>query len=179
MVLIDSYTETADSYRILTAQFPLGSGALAYGQTFRPALNYTLTSCKFSIRRSATALTGNLKAYLYTHTGTFGAGGLPTGSPLATSNPLDLSTLTTSFVLYTFIFDDSYTLIANTAFISTTKRTVLSPLRRINHPFNPMYENIRHVILHMSLLPNRHILKLPNITFLTSLHHINGINDVM
>jgi len=115
MTEIDSYYTTVDSDRALTATFT-GSGARAYGQTFRPSDSYTLTSCKFNIRRGGATLTGNLKAYLYAHTGTFGSGGLPTGDILATSDSLDMSTLTTSYTLYTFTFDGTYVLVANTAY---------------------------------------------------------------
>jgi len=114
---IDSYYEaTPDSDRSLTANWPSGIGALVYGQTFRPSLNYTLTSCKFNIKRGSIALTGNLKAYLYAHTGTFGSGGIPTGSSLDTSNSLDMSTITTSYVLYTFTFSGGHSLVSNTSY---------------------------------------------------------------
>jgi len=116
MVEIDSYDDTIDSERMISAQWPSGTGSLAYGQTFRPASTYILTSCKFKIRRASQALTGNLKAYLYLHTGTFGSVGLPTGSVLETSDSLDLSTLTTTYTWYTFTFSAAYTLVANTAY---------------------------------------------------------------
>jgi len=114
---IDSfYVETVDSERPLTAIWT-GAGARSYGQTFKLSdVCYKLTSCKFRIKRGGTPLTGNLRAYLYAHTGTFGDGGIPTGDVLATSDELDMSTITTSYVLYTFTFDGTYTLVANTAY---------------------------------------------------------------
>jgi len=115
MVEIDSYYVTPVPHeRSMTANWT-GLGARSFGQTFRPSATYLLTSCKFSVRRSSGSLTGNLKAYLYEHTGTFGAG-TPTGDPLATSTSVDMSILTATHTLYTFTFDGTYTLVANTAY---------------------------------------------------------------
>ena len=48
--------------------------------------------------------TGNAYAKIYAHSGTFGTSSLPTGSPLATSDPFDVSTLTGGSVLRDLTF---------------------------------------------------------------------------
>ena len=70
-----------------------------------------LDSCKFYLKKSGSP-TGNATAKLFAMTGDFAAEtGKPTGSALATSTTvLDISTLTTSYQLITFEFDNTYTL---------------------------------------------------------------------
>lgn len=51
--------------------------------------------------------TGTMVAKLYAHSGTFGSGGVPTGSPLATSGTVDISTLTGDFASIEFTFTGS------------------------------------------------------------------------
>lgn len=79
-----------------------------------------LTSCKFYLTRQD-VLNDNCKAYLYAHTGTFGSNGTPTGSVLATSNPVDATTLTLTptYSLITFLFDGTYTLENGTKYFIT------------------------------------------------------------
>ena len=64
-----------------------------------------LDSCKFLINAELGNIpTGNVIVYLYAHTGTYGVNGKPTGSPLATSDPILASTLPTTQQLVTFTF---------------------------------------------------------------------------
>ena len=62
-----------------------------------------LDSCKFYLSKCGYP-TGNAYVEIYAHSGTFGISSLPTGSPLATSDVLDVSTLTTSQQLILFNF---------------------------------------------------------------------------
>ncbi len=48
--------------------------------------------------------TGNLTAKIYAHSGTYGTSSVPTGSALATSDPLDVTTLTGSYALNSLTF---------------------------------------------------------------------------
>ncbi len=63
----------------------------------------TLQTVKFYLKKSGSP-TGNATAKLYTHSGTFGSSGVPTGAALATSDNFDVATLTGSFQLITFTF---------------------------------------------------------------------------
>ncbi len=64
----------------------------------------TLSKCKFYIKRDGSP-TGNVRVHIYNHTGTFGSGGLPTGSSIATSDNLDITSLSpTTLTLETFTF---------------------------------------------------------------------------
>lgn len=72
------------------------------GQSFT-ATEGTLSSCKFYLSKTGSP-TGSAYAKLYAHTGTFGINGVPTGSPLATSDAFDVSTLTGYYALKTFTF---------------------------------------------------------------------------
>src|ERR1035437_6962430 len=90
--LIDSYIESnyAGSSRSLR------SGSTIYvGQSFANASLITLDSAIFYLYKSgAVGLpTGNMTAVLYAHTGTYGTSSKPTGSALATSDPIDASVL--------------------------------------------------------------------------------------
>lgn len=115
-VLIDSYFEAVStSDRSITAQWPGGSGALAFGESFRPTLPYVLTSCKFPLRKAG-APTGNVRAYIYAHSGTFGNGTI-IGDPLDTSDALDISTLTATSTLKTFTFSGGIALDPNSVYV--------------------------------------------------------------
>lgn len=115
-VEIDSYyAETVDSDRALTAAYPSGSGALAYGETFKPSVARALTSCKFRLKKLVSP-SGTLRAYLYAHSGDFGSG-IPTGDPLATSDPITIEDLTTTYTLKTFTFDGLTVLEADTPYV--------------------------------------------------------------
>lgn len=80
------------------------------GQSFTGDGN-TLNSCKFYLKKKGSP-TGNVTANIYAHSGTFGVNGVPTGSPLATSDNVDVSTISASNELVTFTFtgDNNITL---------------------------------------------------------------------
>ena len=73
------------------------------GQSFSCNGKYELDSCKFYIRKYGLPA-GNVYAQLYAHSGIYGSFSKPTGSPLAISGPLDISTLTETLTLKTFTF---------------------------------------------------------------------------
>lgn len=99
IVTVDSYSEAnRDSEWSI-----FGAASSAVSQSFT-ATGVTLDSAKFYLRKSVGSPTGNATAILYAHSGTFGTNSVPTGSALATSDPFDVSTLTSSFQLATFNF---------------------------------------------------------------------------
>jgi len=102
----DSYSESnySNICSIVYSAYP------ERGQSFE-GNGGTLNSVKFYIEKNGSP-TGNCYAKIYAHTGTFGTSSVPTGSVLATSDALDVSTLATSFALTTFTFsgDDKITL---------------------------------------------------------------------
>ena len=98
--IIDSYSETnQDSGAELhnAEWYPYG------GQTFTNIDASVLGSAKFFLKKYGSP-TGNITVEIYAHTGTYGTNGVPTGSPLATSDAIDISTLTTDYQLIQFIF---------------------------------------------------------------------------
>lgn len=93
----------------------------ATGQSFttpNDGVSYVLNSCKFYLKKVGSP-TGNATAYLRTHSGTYGTSSLPTGAVLATSDVLDVSTLTTSYALVEINFSgaNQYTMAPNTQYI--------------------------------------------------------------
>ncbi len=85
------------------------------GQSFTGNGDY-LTKATFYLEKFGSP-TGFARAYLYAHTGTFGTSSVPTGSVLATSDLLDVSTLTTSLVLKDFIFDGTVQMVNTTKYV--------------------------------------------------------------
>jgi len=85
-VIADSYVGTLASTNSIRA----GSNTYA-GQSFTGDGNY-LNSVTWYISKSGSP-TGTIYCEIYAHTGTYGSGGTPTGSPLSTAS-LDVSTLT-------------------------------------------------------------------------------------
>lgn len=85
------------------------------GISFTCSNNFTLNKCQFYIYRWNSP-TGTVVAQLYEATGNFGTNGTPTGSPLATSDELDVSTLTVFAALrdFTFSGDQAINLTADT-----------------------------------------------------------------
>ncbi len=106
-VLADSYPEGN-----FTASWPVyGPNYSQVGQSFTATAG-ALDSAVFYLRREAGSV-GNAYALLYAHSGTFGVDGLPSGAPLATSSPVDVTTLSDSVrQLVTFPFDNTLTLTA-------------------------------------------------------------------
>lgn len=107
--LVDSYSEAnKNNYECMFyAYSPSGH---AFGQSFT-GNGFALTSCKFYLNK-INSPNGSFVAKLYAHSGTFGVNSIPTGSPLATSNPVDSTAFVSnpSFGLVIFTFATPYTL---------------------------------------------------------------------
>jgi hypothetical protein len=105
--LVDSYSESnyiADTY----------SEAEHKGNSFYNTNQIDLSSCKFYIRKVGTP-TGNVTAKLYAHSGTYGSSSVVTGSVLATSDNVDVTTISSAaFGLVTFTFSTPYNMAATT-----------------------------------------------------------------
>ena len=114
--LLDSYSESnVDTNEKMSSYY-----TEYFGQSFTSSAGSSdiLDSCKFYIKKEDLP-TGNAYATIYAHSGTFGTDSIPTGSILATSDALDVSTLTTSYQLITFNFTgvNRILLTANTHYI--------------------------------------------------------------
>ena len=104
--LDDSYSETNQN-----GARELYSGLVTkVGQSFT-SQGGDIQSVKFYLKKIG-APTGNMVATLYAHTGTYGSTGKPTGSILATTRAVDVSTLTTSYQLLQLEFNSVYALTA-------------------------------------------------------------------
>ena len=115
--LVDSYSESN-----WNAIGTWGPGATTgSGESFT-AIGGTLDSAKFYLRAHGSP-TGMAYAKLYAHSGTYGVSSLPTGSPLAISQGVDVSTLSSSFALVVFQFDNSVTLTNGTAYCIVVEHT--------------------------------------------------------
>lgn len=116
--LIDSYSETnADSGFNLDSDYTDGSPA---GQSITNlATPMAITSSKFYFRKGAGSPTGNLVAKLYAHSGVFGTSSVPTGSALATSDPIAAAGISGSLSLVEFIFSgaNQYVMSASTHYV--------------------------------------------------------------
>lgn len=99
-----------------------GSNGTGAGQTFACNVNSTLDSCKFYIARAGSP-TGNVYAEIYAMTGTYGTNGKPTGSPLATSDNVDISTIPLTATLKTFTFSGAnrISLSASTYYVAVVR----------------------------------------------------------
>lgn len=113
--LIDSYSESNANSSVLLGNGGNNSGYFYLGQTFiNTSTNQMIIStCKFYLKKSNSP-TGYIVAKVWAHTGTFGIDGKPTGTPLATSDEIDASTISSSYQLVTFTF-------------SGINKTILSP----------------------------------------------------
>jgi hypothetical protein len=105
--IVDSYSESNQDFSLGVPEETAG----AIGQTFTGD-GGTLNSVKFYLQ-AAVGLTGNCYARIYAHTGTWGTSGVPTGTALASSGVVDVSTIPTSspsLVTFTFSGADKITL---------------------------------------------------------------------
>lgn len=109
-VLLDSYSEFCRNiwYEI----GGVGEDRVnAIGQSFL-GNGRKLYSCKFHLATIESPV-GSCVAKLYAHTGKFGIDGLPTGEPLAVSDPLEASTFSDAFRLETFKFTGENQVVLN------------------------------------------------------------------
>jgi len=89
--IIDSYAFSNFSANIYFYDTP----DIAIGQSFTASSNGTLKSIVLKLRKTGLP-TGNAVVRIYAHSGTFGTTSIPTGTALASSDNLDVSTLTTT-----------------------------------------------------------------------------------
>jgi hypothetical protein len=107
----DSYPDTNQD-----ATQALGNGTiLGVGQSITGD-GGVLSRVRLHLSKTGTP-TGNAVAKIYTHSGTFGTSSVPTGDPLATSENLDVSDLTTTLTLTDLEFKDEFTLVNTTKYV--------------------------------------------------------------
>lgn len=109
--ILDSYSEANQN----TLQDMYSSSYNALAQSFSSGAGGDLYSQKLYLKKTGSP-TGNAIAKLYAATGSHGTTAKPTGAALATSESLDVSTLTTSFALVEFRFINGYQLSAATTY---------------------------------------------------------------
>jgi len=91
----------------------------AFSQSFTsPSYECVLSSVVFSLYKYGTPV-GNGYAKLYTHGGVYGTSSVPNGAALATSDPVDVSTLAATPTDKTISFTDNYILQPNTHYVIT------------------------------------------------------------
>jgi hypothetical protein len=99
--VVDSYDTSGaaiDTGGFLYASFP------QEGQSFTPNATGNIESVKFFLKRTGTT-PGNAVARIYAHAGTYGSSSVGTGTPLATSNAVDISACSTAtYQAFTFTF---------------------------------------------------------------------------
>src|SRR5690348_15362400 len=82
--------------------------ALRSGSTIKAGQSFvgdgSVLSFIYALLSKTGVPTGNVVACIYAHSGTYGTSSVPTGSPLATSDPLDVSTLTTTRTIKPLVF---------------------------------------------------------------------------
>lgn len=102
----DSYSESnVSTYSSINMS---GTGNTGFGQSFTGD-GKSIISSEFYMYKHNTA-TGTVVAKVYAHSGSFGTSSVPTGTALATSSPVDVSTLGLSSTprLVSFTFDSPY-----------------------------------------------------------------------
>jgi hypothetical protein len=111
-VLIDSYSESNYNNDLAFSTLSYGTGQSFTGD------GGVLNSCKFYLQKQGSP-SGTIYAKIYAHTGTFGSSGKPTGSALAVSDGIDVSTISTDYGLVTFNFngENKITLVNNTKYV--------------------------------------------------------------
>ena len=107
-VLIDGFQASNQNGNLKSLHPSSGVSGIssAGGTTFKPSGTYSLTRCKFYMRKSGTP-SGVGWAYLYATTGDLGTTSKPTGEPLAMShNGLEVSTISSSqYTWFEFTFN--------------------------------------------------------------------------
>jgi hypothetical protein len=104
MATIDFYSESNQNDYLEISPY---WDKTAIGQSFT-SNGYIITSCKWFVKARAFP-TGDVVSKIYAHSGDYGISGIPTGVPLATSDPIEASTLPTSdFGLLEWIFSTPF-----------------------------------------------------------------------
>jgi len=88
--MIDSYDESNSNYTETVGYY-----YLAVGQSFT-GIGTKFTAAQFYLGKLGSP-TGNIYAKIYAHSGTFGTSSVPTGAPLAVSDPFDITTLSSEY----------------------------------------------------------------------------------
>ncbi|MFA5542455.1 MAG: hypothetical protein WDA47_01670 [Bacilli bacterium] len=109
-IILDYYEESNRDYALQVS----GGTNHSVGQSFYGDGN-ELAQVEFFIQKSNSP-TGYAYAKLYAHSGTFGTSSIPTGSALATSEGVDVSTLG-AYALVAFTFTDGYILGDGTPYV--------------------------------------------------------------
>jgi len=119
--IVDSYSETNKDAQDLIDADAVHNGA--YGQCFT-ATGVRIGRAVFYLSKVGSP-TGNAVAKLYAGTGVFGTSMTPTGAALATSDNLDVSTLTGSFALITLTFSgaNQFTMVNGTKYCLSLEYT--------------------------------------------------------
>jgi len=112
--ILDSYSEsnfTASSTTNYASITPEGRS-----QSFTADYSYNVTKARFYLRRDAGDTTQTVRAYLYSHSGTYGTSSVP-GTLLATSDAVNLSSIGTSISWIEFTFSTPYLVTQGTHYV--------------------------------------------------------------
>lgn len=100
MATIDSYSESNYTSR---TQMGVSGVYNNVGQSFKVSFGATVKGAQAYMAKTGTP-TGNITANIYAHTGTYGSSSQYTGSPLATSDTVSASSISSSNALVSFAF---------------------------------------------------------------------------
>lgn len=108
--------------------------------------DHELISAKFQLSLFTGTPTGNMYAKLYAHSGTFGTSSVPTGTALATSDPVDVGNVPSTYgstLMTEFIFSTPYQLVSGTNYCIAIEYTggdgsnAIAIFRRGSSPTHP------------------------------------------
>jgi len=103
------------------SDFTLYTGTyIKMAQSFKPTNNITLTAITLSMYEAGTSADRQLIIEIYEHTGTYGSNSLPTGTPLATSDIMQVEGYISVYPqtnLFTFNTTNQIELIENTPYV--------------------------------------------------------------
>jgi hypothetical protein len=97
-VIIDSYALANQNN-----EFPVYATLSSVGQTISVSKTSVINTASF-IAKIVGTVTGNVTASIYAITGSFGSTAVPTGSALATSDNINITSISTSYQTVTFTF---------------------------------------------------------------------------
>lgn len=112
-----SGTDTGTTYAV--GNGTITGQAQSYAQGAKSAF---ITRVFFKLRKNGSP-TGNAVAKVYAHSGTFGSSSVPTGGALATSSNVDVSKLTSSYVVTEFTFPTPFEAVASTNYVVSIEFT--------------------------------------------------------
>ena len=116
-ITVDSYATTNqnDYFAVVTKHPSPNASRSAAGQSFTATQTVNVTNVSFYLRKSGAPVPiGQSHAVIYAHSGVYGVSSVPTGAALATSEPYDISALTTSYQVIQFNFTNPVELQAYT-----------------------------------------------------------------